>query len=128
MILLSFYFITHYKKSPSFLLQPSHHCHHLLLKVLIFTVLDNLCFFLLLKFSLFLTNLLSSLLLSPTLMALSAFAFPSYITTKGGLTDSCCKSTSLSSSRSLFTDLPSPCLRPNNCHVRFTSLLELNMV
>ncbi|KAJ4900125.1 hypothetical protein Rs2_14076 [Raphanus sativus] len=49
-------------------------------------------------------------------MALSAFAFPSYITTKGGLTDSCCKSTSLSSSRSLFTDLPSPCLRPNNCH------------
>ncbi|KAG5406192.1 hypothetical protein IGI04_012311 [Brassica rapa subsp. trilocularis] len=49
-------------------------------------------------------------------MALSAFAFPSYITTKGGLTDSCCKSNSLSSSRSLSADLPSPCLRPNTSH------------
>ncbi|CAN6913109.1 unnamed protein product [Brassica oleracea] len=49
-------------------------------------------------------------------MALSAFAFPSYITTKGGLTDSCCKSSSLSSSRSFSADLPSPCLRPNTSH------------
>ncbi|KAF3488482.1 hypothetical protein F2Q69_00056708 [Brassica cretica] len=49
-------------------------------------------------------------------MALSAFVFPSYITTKGGLTDSCCKSSSLSSSRSLSADLPSPCLRPNTSH------------
>ncbi|CAH2079029.1 unnamed protein product [Thlaspi arvense] len=48
-------------------------------------------------------------------MASSAFAFPSYIITKGVLTDSC-KSTSLSSSRSLATDLPSPCLKPNNSH------------
>ena len=54
-------------------------------------------------------------------MALSAFAFPSYIIAKGVLTDSC-KQTSLSSSRSLATDLPSPCRRPNNSHVRFTSL------
>ncbi|XP_010440286.1 PREDICTED: 1-deoxy-D-xylulose-5-phosphate synthase, chloroplastic-like [Camelina sativa] len=47
-------------------------------------------------------------------MASSAFAFPSYIITKGVSTDSC-KSTPLSSSsRSLVTDLSSPCLRPNN--------------
>ncbi|XP_010434951.1 PREDICTED: 1-deoxy-D-xylulose-5-phosphate synthase, chloroplastic [Camelina sativa] len=46
-------------------------------------------------------------------MASSAFAFPSYIITKGASTDSC-KSTPLSSSRSLVTDLSSPCLRPNN--------------
>ena len=47
-------------------------------------------------------------------MASSAFAFPSYIITKGGLSTDSCKSTSLSSSRSLVTDLPSPCLKPNN--------------
>ncbi|CAE6194137.1 unnamed protein product [Arabidopsis arenosa] len=47
-------------------------------------------------------------------MASSAFAFPSYIITKGGVSTDSCKSTSLSSSRSLVPDLPSPCLRPNN--------------
>ncbi|KAL1220575.1 1-deoxy-D-xylulose-5-phosphate synthase [Cardamine amara subsp. amara] len=49
-------------------------------------------------------------------MASSTFAFPSYIITKGVSTDSC-KSTSLSSSRSLVTDLlPSPCPRLTNSH------------
>ncbi|KAL1220583.1 PsbP domain-containing protein 1 [Cardamine amara subsp. amara] len=52
-------------------------------------------------------------------MASSAFAFPSYIITKGASTDSC-KSTSLSSSRSLATELPSPCPRPNICHLLFS--------
>ncbi|CAL9225502.1 unnamed protein product [Arabidopsis halleri] len=46
-------------------------------------------------------------------MASSAFAFPSYIITIGASTDSC-KPTSLASSRSLVTDLSSPCPRPNN--------------
>ncbi|CAN8231973.1 unnamed protein product [Cochlearia groenlandica] len=51
-------------------------------------------------------------------MALSAFAFPSHIITKGALTDSYKSTTSLSpssfTSRSLAKDLPSPCPKLNN--------------